>query len=219
MRYFEIMEENRAIELINAGKYEEAAQLYIELIEARPDEPVLYVNFGNLLVIIKEYDRAANFFRKAIELDAEFGTAYVALGNLLYLEKSYDEAIIFFRKAMELGVHEEDVYYLLGMSLCKKEHFIQALPYLQRATELGEDVNIQFQYGLLLAQLSFLEDAEKVLTAVLEKEADHADALYNLGVIYAEQANMEKALDFIDRVLAVQPTHELALNARISLTK
>lgn len=213
------MKQKRAIELLQAEKYEEAAQLFIEQIEETPDNPVLYVNFGNLLMTMKEHEKAANFYNKAIALDATFATAYAGLGSLLYKEKSFDDAIICFKKAMELGLHEVDVYYLLGMSLCKKEYFIQALPFLQRATELSSDVNILFQYGLLLAQLSFVMDAQTVLEKVIEQDADHADALYNLGIIHARKEDTEKALNLFNRVLAVQPIHALALNAKESLMK
>lgn len=207
----------QAIQLWKDKEYEEAAKLLIELIEETPGNPAAYVDFGNLLMEIKEFEKAANFLRKAIEIDDEFADAYYALGNLLYNESSFDEAITCFQKTMELGLIESDVYYMLAMSLCKKQHFIQALPYLQRATELSGDEQILFQLGLLLAQLEFIEDAEKVLKEVILKSPNHADALYNLGVIHVHKNEPIMALELLEKVLSLQPTHQLAMEAKKGL--
>lgn len=198
-------------------EYEAAAKLFVELIDENPTDPVAYINFGNLLLTVKEYEKAEKFYFKAIEVDENTATAYYSLGNLYYDQAIYDQAAILFQEAIRRGLQDADVYYLCGMSLAENKHHIQALPYLQRASELSEDVDKTFQYGLLLAELAYLDEAEELFQQILEIAADHSDALYNLGVIAVYREQNKAAIEHFNKVIALQPEHELAVNAKASL--
>ncbi|GAA3321213.1 hypothetical protein GCM10020331_036050 [Ectobacillus funiculus] len=69
-----------------------------------------------------------------------------------------------------------------------------ALPYLQRATELNEtDAEAMFQYGLCLARLEYVKEAKPMFEKkAVALDPDHADAYYNLGVVYVFEENAEK---------------------------
>ena len=41
--------QKQAIELMREKKYEEAAKLFIEIIEENPEDPIGYINFGNCI--------------------------------------------------------------------------------------------------------------------------------------------------------------------------
>ena len=57
-------------------QYEEAAQFFTEAIENDPENPVGYINFGNLLATLNDVERAERFFQKAITVDEKSATAY-----------------------------------------------------------------------------------------------------------------------------------------------
>lgn len=207
----------QAIKLMQEEDYDAAAKLFVELIDENPSDPIGYINLGNLLLIVKEYDKAENFYFKAIEVDETTATAYYSLGNLYFDQAIYDQAATLFQEAIRRGLEDADVYYLCGMALVKNEHLIQAVPFLQRAAELDEGVDKAFQYGLLLAQLNYLEEAEEVLQIVVEGDAEHADALYNLGIIAGHKEEKETAIELLTKVIALQPEHQLAVDAKASL--
>src|SRR5690625_6148939 len=56
-------------------EYDKAIEILNDMIEQHPKEPIGYINFGNLLLQMKEYDRAQNFFKRAIKYDKEAATA------------------------------------------------------------------------------------------------------------------------------------------------
>ena len=86
------MEKNReAIRMMQEKKYEEAAKLFNEIIEENPNDPLGYINFGNLLVELQENERAERFFLKAIELDENAATAYYGLGNLYFEQNQFEQ--------------------------------------------------------------------------------------------------------------------------------
>lgn len=215
------MDKNKqGITLMQEQKYEEAANLFNEVIEENPDDPLGYINFGNLLLHLKDYERAKRFFNKAIELDSKSATAYYGLGNLLFEQSDYSEAINQFQKAEQLGLTEADVYFMIGLSLVNQEQFKFALPYLLRATELSpDDDEIQFQYGLTLAQSNALVEAKQVFLNILNRNTEHADTYYNLGVIELYDENVDKALNYFNKALKVQPDHLLAANGKKNIER
>ncbi|MUK87014.1 tetratricopeptide repeat protein [Ornithinibacillus sp. L9] len=208
----------KAIQLMKENKFEEAASIFNEVIQENPEEPLGYINFGNLLLHVKDEERAKRFFEKAIELDDKAAIAYYGLGNLFFEQADYHKAQEYYQKAIELGLEEADVYFMLGMTFQHQEHYKLALPYLLRATELNpDDVELLFQYGLALAQSNLIEDAKEVFQQVLAKDNEHSDAHYNLGVIELFQDQAEEALSHFNQALVIQPDHVLAANGKSKL--
>ena len=215
------MDKNKkAITLMKENQFEEAAALFSEVIEEEPNNPLGFINFGNLLLHVKDYNRAQRFFERAIEIDSNAATAYYGLGNLYFEESIYPRAQENFQKAIELGLEEGDVYYMLGMTLQKQEQFKLSLPYLLRATELAEkDEEILFQYGLSLAQSDNIIDAKTVFEKVLGINSEHSDAHYNLGVIALFHDDSHTALMHFEEALRSQPDHLLAANGKKNVEK
>ena len=60
----------RGIEAMQNGNFEEAATFFSEAIEANPNDAVGYINFGNLLSAVNELEKALKFYEKALEFDA-----------------------------------------------------------------------------------------------------------------------------------------------------
>lgn len=208
----------QAIEHIKQDELEKAAELFTQFIEKHPEDPVGYINFGNLLLHMKDTVRAKNFFKRAIALDEKAATAHYGLGNVYFEESSFSDAQEQFNKAIELGLKDGDVYYMLGMSLLYLDHFQLAMPYLLRATELDpDDEEKLFQYGLTLAQSDYIPDAKSVFEDVLNRNDAHSDAHYNLGVIFSYENDFTKALHHFDQALRIQPDHLLASNGKENL--
>lgn len=78
-----------ALEAIKEGKWEEAAKYFAEALEENPNDPVLYVNFGNLLASSGDAERALKFYEKAIEIDKGTATAYYGIGTVHYNAGDY----------------------------------------------------------------------------------------------------------------------------------
>jgi len=209
----------KAIKLVSERNYEEAAKFFIEYIEEQPTDPVGFVNFANLLTIMNQSEEAERCFLKAIELDDKTATAYYGLGNLYVEKELYPEAEKMFQHCIKLGLVDADVYYLLGMTYVHRKDMMLALPFLQRATELDKQADTLFQYGLALAQTNYMSEAETVFNEVLQIDRNHADALYNLGVIAVYQDDTKLALAYFDEALQSQSDHALAKQAKENLVK
>lgn len=202
----------QGIRALQEKRYEDAVKAFTEAIEENPDDPVGYVNFGNVLAAMNDIERAERFFQKAIILDKKAATAYYGLANLYYNSERYVEAAKLYQKSIDYGIEGADAFYMLGKSFEKEEKEKLALPYLQRAAELApEDVQIRLSYGILLCKLEMFDVAKNELEYVLERDEKNADAHYNLGVLYAVSTkNTEKALHHLEQAFTIEPSYEQA---------
>ena len=71
-----------------------------------------------------------------------------------------------------------------------------------------------YQAAYRLQTAGDLDAAEPLYRRVLEKQPRHAEALYLLGSLYAQQGRCAEALPLLDRALAVRPHFTEALNNR-----
>lgn len=196
-----------AIQALEAGNFEKAVAEFIRAAEEAPDDPVGYVNVGNVFASIGDAEKAEPFFQKALVLDPEMGTAFYGLANLYFNQERYDEAATLYEKSIQAGVNEADAYYMLGKSLERSEKGKLGLPYMQRAMELApEDLEIRLSYGILLANEGVYDLAEDEFKTILQADETNADAHFNLGFLYAVSTeDRESALYHLKQAFTIDP--------------
>ena len=200
------------IKALQEGAFEKAIEAFMKAAEEEPDNPVGYINLGNVFASAGDTERAERFFQKAISLDENAGSALYGLGNLYFTSDRFEEAAKLYEKAIRTGLDEADAYFMLGKSLKQSDKSKLALPYLQRAAELApNDIEIRLAYGILLAELELFEEAGKELTLIIERDEENADAHYNLGVLYAVSTDRkDDALYHLEKAFTLEPEHTQA---------
>ncbi|GKV66767.1 MULTISPECIES: tetratricopeptide repeat protein [Sporosarcina] len=204
--------QNEAIKEMQDGNYEKAVELFMKSIEENPDDATGYINIGNIFASLGDAERAEPFFQKALTLDDQAGTAFYGLANLYYNQERFDEAAKLYEKAVQAGLESSDAYFMLGKSLEQAGSDRLALPYMQRAVELAEeDLEVLLSYGILLAKLELFIEARPVFETILESDSEHADAHYNLGVLYAVSTeDKDSAQTHLERAFTIEPDHTQA---------
>lgn len=200
------------IHAMHTGDYEDAAKSFTQAIEEEPENEVGYINFGNLLAIMNDVERAERFFQKALTLNDKAATAYYGLANLYYNTERFEEAAKLYERAIRNNLEGADGHYMLSKSLQMTDQLKLALPYAQRAYELAEsDEEITLHYAILLASNELFDQAKPLLEELLEANSQHADAQYNLGVLYAlTQEDPAPALKHLDAALEIEPNYDQA---------
>ncbi|MGX9135369.1 tetratricopeptide repeat protein [Rummeliibacillus sp. JY-2-4R] len=203
---------DEGVKAIQEKRFEDAAKAFTQAIEESPDDPVGYINFGNLLASMDDIERAERFFQKAITLDENAATAYYGLANLYYNSERFLEAAKLYERSIRQGIEGADAYYMLGKSFEHEGQPKLGLPYMQRAAELApNDLQIRLAYGILLCTLELFEQAEIELRYVIDKDWNNADAHYNLGVLFAVSTErIDDAMYHLKQAFTLQPEFEQA---------
>ncbi len=203
---------DEGVKAIQEKRYEDAAKAFTQAIDENPEDPVGYINFGNLLASMDDIERAERFFQKALTLDENAATAYYGLANLYYNSERYLEAAKLYERSIRHGIEGADAYYMLGKSFEHEGEPKLGLPYMQRAAELApDDLQIRLAYGILLCTLELFEQAEKELQYVIDKDWNNADAHYNLGVLFAVSTErIDDAMYHLKQAFTLQPEFEQA---------
>ncbi|OEK70336.1 hypothetical protein AST00_00565 [Staphylococcus equorum] len=210
------MDQEQIYKLIKQGNIEEALTALFANIEENPKEVENYINAGILIAEAGEVEKAEKFFQKAITLDPENGAIYYNLGNVYYNEGRFSEAIKLYQQALKYKVDLVDTNYMIGMSFNQLEAFKEALPFLMTAAEKDDrkDVEVQFQYGLVLCHLEMFEQAMTQLNHVLTLDEKHSDALYNLGLAtYMQTEDTTQAIQIFERAVEANPGHVMSQHA------
>ncbi|MGI2270801.1 tetratricopeptide repeat protein [Staphylococcus cohnii] len=216
LRERDSMNQEQIYTLIKQGNFEQALAALFENIEANPNEVENYFNAGILIAEAGEIDKAEKFFQKALTIDPENGAVYYNLANVYYNEGRYKEAVKLYQQSLQYKVDEIDTNYMIGMSFNQLEAFTEALPFLMTAAEKDNrnDVEVQFQYGLVLCHLEMYEQAVSQLKYVLTLDEAHTDALYNLGLAtYMLTEDTESAIEYFERAVSINPEHLMSQHA------
>lgn len=146
-------------------------------VELEPTNPVFYWRLGVAEEFAGNTEEAAKMYRRAKELKADYAVAYVSLSNLLEQQKKINEAV--------------EVYGPL-------------MPYIQNEPEL------LFNVARLLYNRNAKGDAEQAEQLWLQSvkvAPEYSNALYSLGLLYERRGQRQKALEYFERVSALNPNN------------
>lgn len=123
------------------------------------------------------------------------------MANVLSQKGDWNGAIREFKKALQEKPNDSITQANLGVALSRVDRHKEALLAFQKALEMGYD-NASFRYfrGLSLAKLNFLEDAAQEIELALKKDSRMVHADYDLGLIYHQLGQDEKARQQVNKL-------------------
>lgn len=204
------------LSLLEEGNIQEAVNHFTQAIELEPNFASPYLHIGTVLSAANQSELAIQWFDQALKID-ETAEAHYGKASALYNLEQWQTALDHYQQAEKLGLTSADLYYMIGMTLIRmgEGNEKRALAYFQLALdEDPTDLEARFQRGLCSAVLNHLTPAKQDFLQVLERENDHADAHYNLGVIYLYEEKKDQASIHFDQALRIQPHHVLAQHAK-----
>lgn len=119
----------------------------------------------------------------------------------------YEQAIYELKKVLDIDPKNEEAYLRLGNAFADTNHFLEARDAYQNGLDLGGQLNSQFEYrlGQVFFNCQEFKEAERYLLKSLEKDGEHIDALMMLAKLYKHLGSREQAIDYFERVLALDP--------------
>lgn len=145
--------------LFDEGKYDEAIQVFKDILEAFPDAYIVNLNIAHCYFQKEEYDRAEEFYKKVLEKDPVNNTALMGIGNCYSNRGDEEKALEWYNKIEFEKIDDPIVLYNVGSIFTNHSKFEEALKYYKKAVEIQEDF-LDARYQLGLAFLTLGKNAE-----------------------------------------------------------
>ena len=190
----------------DAGRYEEAAQLFTEVIDLQADNVDAYSGRAFDYMRLEEYEKAITDYSKVIALNPNHKHAYFNLGYIYAQLQQHEKAITYYEKVIALNPNEEKIYLNLGKNYFKLKDYKTAIFYFGKMIALNPD--FAEAYFCRANSYSALEEHQKSvddLTKAIMLKPDYADAYYNRADSYAELKEYEKAIADLTKAIALNP--------------
>lgn len=124
--------ESKGLILYEAGRYDESAEFFQQLISLQPSETA-YVFLADIAYGKGRYAEAVALAEKALHVNPNCGYAYIAKGLVHWDTEEYDTAYDMFIQALELDTSDTVAAGRLAQLAYKRERQDEAFEYAERA--------------------------------------------------------------------------------------
>lgn len=149
----------KAAELNRAGRLEEAAQLYDQLLREFPEQSELWISYGYALKMLGRRDEGIEALKRAAQLAPDKGVAWWSLAEVKTFEFDADDLEVMQSALRRTGVGDKDRFHL---------HFA-----LGKAFEDRGDAEVAFKH---------YAEGNRLRRAMISYDADELSAYVDLAV-------------------------------------
>jgi len=197
--------------------YEWRDELYLWKIAAAecPNSSKAQTGYGRRLLELardrQQMEEAIGRLELAARLDPAHYEALLALGTAYWRAGNPGAALDVYTLAMHRHP-TNDVRYNLALALNRLGRPAEALPLLLDAVRFQPDwTAAHYLLGSTYLKLDRLDDAEKELKSVLEKNPVEINALGNLAVLYYKKGRTEESERILKQILKIDPDNPHAM--------
>lgn len=210
----ELVQKNRAASAaMSAGRYDEAAQLYRELLQAMPDEPGLLMNLGMALAMAGQEADAIAPLERAVARNPKLLPAHQFLGSSYLARGEFTRAVAPLERVVAAQPSDIESRRMLARAYIGAGRSLDAVRQLRRITELRPKLPAGW-YALGHAYNAVTQEAiatfnseppESVWRSLLVADALHADGrLTDAFALYREaQPQLPSMLNIHDSVARI----------------
>jgi Flp pilus assembly protein TadD len=161
-------------------------------------------DLGPLLAEAGRKSDAIAALRKAIVLDPESAEAQNSLGAILAETGQFDQAESAMRTALRLQPTLSEAHGNLANLLAAKNNLLEAAWHYERA---GSKAVYQFNYGVTLARMNRLADAEAHIWMAIRADPNLAEAHDVLGGLLENRGRLDAALTQYREAIRIRPSY------------
>jgi len=188
--------------LRESGQSQEALDALVRATQFEPANAEAWYDLGLLQSDLGRKPDAIASLRKANELDPEFANAENSLGAVLAETGQTDLAETAFRAALRMEPTLTAAHANLANLLASKNDLVQAAWHYERASAKAVD---QFNYGITLARMNRLADAQTHIEAAIKADPNLAEAHDVLGGLLENRGRIDAALIQYREAVRVRP--------------
>lgn len=198
---------------VRAQEFEKAYTLAKSTVEQLPDNPALWIMYGEVAYQLKRYDEAIASFSKAIELSPDNVHGYGALAEVLETTNDLVSSLEIYEKLVKLNPNSAGLQFQLGATLVRINDREGGVAAFQKTLELNEKFpQARYMLGTLYLELDRPEDAARELARYIEERPGDTRSMEVYAGALARLGRNDEALGVLRTVLAsenAQPKHHV----------
>ncbi|HEY4612473.1 MAG TPA: tetratricopeptide repeat protein [Bacteroidota bacterium] len=204
-------------------QYDEALSYYKALLAEEKLLPArmrthLTFNLGLIAFHRNNFRLAEDYFRKVQQLDQHFPKINESIAELLLRRGAVAEAVGLLSSALKHDPYSWIGHYLLGVGYMRLYDWRNAYEEFVTAIEMDPKEPATWQLcGEVLIALQQLDEAEQYLRKALELNPHLTDAVANFGSLFLKRGDQQRAREFFEKALALDPKNRKALQGKAEL--
>ena len=135
----------------------------------------------------------------------------------LYNEKKYELSLKELLKSENTIADNPDLSYYIGLCYTQLKHFDEAILFLEQVITTHSNVLYIYQCRMILCYIYAITEqykmAEFEIKKLIEDGYESAQIYCSYGYICYHQDNLEKAIEYFNKALSVDPDHAATLNS------
>ncbi len=202
---FDVFFQN-AVALHQAGRLDDAENIYRSLLEISPQNADLLYLIGMIALQKNAPDSALEFLYKAVRLNPNAASYRFTLAQALCDAKKPKEALEQYKEVLKLNDSYPDTYNNMGLIYRASGDRETAETYFQKALKLNAAFTpALINLGLMRREDGKINEARELFEKALNAEEDNAEAAAQLAVCERMENRFEKALELYERALKHAP--------------
>jgi len=192
------------------GRYQEALTLYRKVLEVIPNDPIVHLEYAQLLRDLNVGDEAVRQAREAVRLDPDLAEARRLLGSLELAAAEKDparlpSAIQELSAAHRLSPSDIGTSVALARAYLAADRAAEAASLLDELPELGGQPSIQRLTAEAKAKSGQYREAEDIYKQLLEADPADREIAAALIDLYEDEDKLDEALALLDRLAQRDP--------------
>ena len=203
-----------------AGRFDEAVQLYDKALIAHPKHPEILTTLGLVYLRINENEKALQLLAEALKLDPKNPKTIMAAASILQDHSDHDSALMKYRYAVQSTPNSPQVWNNIGMCFFGKQRYVASIACLKRALYLGPfEWIISYNLGLVYLNVGQHASAFHFFSAAINLKPDFAHSYMYLGLSLSRLEDFENACLAYERAIELEDEYTFRLNFGIMLAK
>jgi predicted CXXCH cytochrome family protein len=174
--------------------------------EVNADRPEAHLNLAGLYARLGRAADAESALRTALALDPRFVPALVNLADLMRAQGRDADGERFLGDALRVAPDAPEALHALGLLRVRQNRLPEAVDLLRRAAAgRPESAHFAYVYAVALHDTGRPADAVAVLAAAHRRRPAHRETLAALATYVAERGDAKRALEYAEKLAALDP--------------
>jgi predicted O-linked N-acetylglucosamine transferase (SPINDLY family) len=204
--------------LMHLGFYEQALEMHERAIKFKPDYADALCNRGMVEIVLGQIMRAKESFDRALLFQPRHAEAIVGSGMVSMELRHHEEAAAKFATALAIKPGAPRILAQRGRLSYELQRLEPALADFDAALAISPKLELALrgkaQVCLVMGRTA---QAMAAATTLIERNPRSEMGLALMGFAYSNQGDMDSAIQYLDRALALRPDYGDAIRGKIFL--